>query len=184
MTLDMSLSNNGFLELAFYEGLCLRPYYDSEGVLTIGFGETITDIPNLASWDKSKYITVQNAIASYLSSLQKYIDTVNKSLDVLVWQYQFDALVSICYNIGQYGFSNSTFIKMINSNSSLLNIKDAILLWDKPPEIIKRRKNEVNLFINGNYSNNGFVELLDTDGKGHQLQSSAKNIDLRPFFVT
>ncbi len=44
-----------------------------------------------------------------------------------------------------------------------------------------RRKKEVKLFVSDEYSSNGFIEELDTDGHGHQLQHTAKDIDVRSY---
>jgi lysozyme len=180
--LEMSLSKSGILEIAQYEGLCLRPYYDSVHVITFGFGSTASDIPDLNSWNKATYKTVQQAVDIFLKSIQKYINTVNQSLLSPIYQYQFDALVSICYNIGQNGESHSTFIKEINHNDSLEHIKSAILMWNKPPEIIGRRTKEANLYCIGRYTNNGTVEYLDTDGNGHQLSKTRKILNISNLF--
>lgn len=178
MQVDMQISNLGLVEIATYEGICLRPYYDSVGVITIGIGSTISDIPDLKSWPLSKIITVQEAFSYFTTSLQVYVNAVNKTLVNPVYQYQFDALVSICYNIGCEGLQKSTFMKKINANALPDDIKSAIMAWNKPPEIIGRRTKEASLYCTGIYSSNGFIEMMDTDRRGHQLQRTAKEINV------
>lgn len=176
----MEISESGELEVCGYEGVCLRPYFDSVGVITIGFGSTVTEIPNLANWDKTKYITMQEAYDIFKGSAGRYETAVTNSLIVDITQYQFDALTSLCYNIGTYGLSNSTLIRSINQKQPASIIQANFLMWNKPREIIGRRTKEANLYRTGVYSNpNGMCQLLDTDGAGHQLQHTAKEINIK-----
>lgn len=178
----MILSKQGKLEICSREGFCLRPYFDSVGVITIGFGSTKTEIPNLANWDKSAYPPIQELIDIYIDSLKDYEEGVNNSLNVDVNQAQFDALVSFCYNVGIGGEAHSTLIKEINSkNSNLNDIYNAFLMWNKPPEILGRRKSEANLYCHGIYTGS-YILQTDTDGKGHELMSTARNVDFSQYF--
>lgn len=178
----MEISKNGIFEICSYEGVCLRPYFDSVGVITIGFGSTVTEIPNLKNWDKEKYITMQEAYDIFSGSLGLYERAVTNHLIVDIVQTQFDALVSLCYNIGTSGFSNSTLIRKINQKASPDEIRKAFLMWNKPKEILGRRTKEANLYQTGIYSNpNGMCELLDTDGKGHQLHHSSKQVSIESY---
>jgi len=181
----METSENGILEIASYEGVCLRPYFDSVGVITIGFGSTVTEIPNLKNWDKTKYISMQEAYDLFKGSLTRYETAVTNHLIVDISQSQFDALVSLCYNIGTGGLSNSTLIRMINQKASPQVIRADFLMWNKPREIIGRRTKEANLYQTGVYSNpNGLCEYLDTDGAGHQKHSTAKEVNIKSLLST
>lgn len=99
----MQISNDGLCELAAREGIVLSPYLDSVGVKTVGLGSTVSDIPDLPSWPWNKTITVKEAVDYYKKGLAKYEAAVNKAVKVPIMQYQYDALVSICYNIGEIG---------------------------------------------------------------------------------
>ncbi len=173
----MKLSKKGLLEIAQYEGCCVRPYFDSVGVITIGIGATKTEFPDLASWDKAKYMTLQECIDMFKQHVERYEATVNNSLTVEVEQYQFDALVSLCYNIGQSGLSKSTVIKRINARQSVQDIGDAFMMWNKPREILGRRTKEAVLYMTGVYSSNGTILVTDTDGKGHEIHHG-KEVDI------
>lgn len=176
----MEISENGMFEICSYEGVCLRPYFDSVGVITIGFGSTVTEIPNLKNWDKTKYISMQEAYDIFKGSLARYETAVTNHLIVNVNQSQFDALVSLCYNIGTGGLSNSTLLRKINQAAAGHEIQAAFLMWNKPREIIGRRTKEANLYRTGVYSNpDGICESLDTDGAGHQLHHTAKEISIK-----
>jgi GH24 family phage-related lysozyme (muramidase) len=176
----MEMSESGVLEVCGYEGVCLRPYFDSVGVITIGFGSTVTEIPNLKNWDKSKYISMQEAYDIFKASLGRYEKAVTNSLIVDITQSQFDALTSLCYNIGTGGLSNSTLIRSINQKQSSAVIYNDFLMWNKPREIVGRRTKEAHLYTTGVYSNpNGLCQSLDTDGNGHQLQHTSKEINIK-----
>ena len=52
-------------------------------------------------------------------------------LVVSVFQYEFDALVSLCYNIGCTNFSKSTLAKMLNEGEAPIDVADQFLRWNK-----------------------------------------------------
>jgi lysozyme len=81
--------------------------------------------------------TLGNATANNFAS---QVDTVVKSA---VNQNQFDALVSLAYNIGINGFKKSTVLKLVNKNPADPKIKDAFLMWTKNKELIGRRNSEI-----------------------------------------
>lgn len=176
-----SISKKGLLELADREGLAPTKYLDSKGVQTIGIGLTKSDIKDLASWSWTKQLSVKEAVDLYKQHVQPYSDAVAKALKVPVLQHQFDALVSICYNIGIGGMQGSTFMKRINSGASMEAIVSAILMWDKPPEIIGRRKKEAKMFQFGTYSNtDGCVDNINVNPTTHKpsYKGRVKIIDL------
>ena len=48
-----------------------------------------------------------------------------------VTQNQFNALVSLAFNIGIGGFSKSTVLRLVNNNPNDGNIAKAFLMWNK-----------------------------------------------------
>lgn len=67
-------------------------------------------------------------------------------------QNQFNALFSLCYNIGEVGFKGSTALKLVNQHITGQPLKDAFLMWDKAQHKIiadlqQRRLKEYQLFI-------------------------------------
>ncbi len=157
MNINMQFSKQGLAFTAGLEGIGLTKYLDSVGVQTIGLGSTKSDIPDLASWAWDKKISIEEAFKLYNDHLAKYINAVNKALQVPILQHQFDALVSICYNIGVGGMAKSTFIKRINAGYSDASVAGAIKMWNKPPEIRDRRSKEAKLYTDGIYYGNGKV---------------------------
>lgn len=178
----MEMSLNGLIQLTVLEGITLRPYFDSVGVITIGVGATVTEIPNLAQWDKTKYITMQQAIDLLKTSIAPYERTVYNHLIVDVTQEQFDALVSLCYNIGQYGFSYSSLVRAINSKADSYTISLCFMMWLKPKSLLRRRTAEKDLFVTGKYTMGDMALLTDTDGAGHELKGG-KLVNVRELLM-
>jgi len=172
----MQISRKGLIELAGHEGICLKPYLDSVGVWTIGIGATKSEIPGLNG--SHKEITLQEAIDLYKKSIVKYTDAITKALKVPVSQEQFDALASICYNIGTSGLSKSTFLKRINARGTLRSILDGIMMWKIPREIILRRSKEALLYELGTYSNKGKAMVFPVRTSAQPNYSKGISVDL------
>jgi lysozyme len=84
-----------------------------------------------------------------LSTFEK---AVNKVLTIPIQQSQFDACVSLCYNIGQGNFTSSTLVKMLNAGTAPDLIAPQFLRWDKAKGkplagLTRRRKAEMALFL-------------------------------------
>ena len=181
----MKLSLQGKIFLICNEGIALSPYLDSVGVKTLAIGATVTELPDIASMPWDHTITLQEALDLLDVSLKRYEDAVNTVLSVAITQNQFDSLVSLCYNIGTGhvssrvgGIAGSTVIKRINSGEPASSISQAILMWNKPPEIIPRRTREAKLYTNGFYGKTR-ASLIYVDPATHKEQpSKSKIIDL------
>ncbi len=92
----------------------------------------------------------------FLQRLATFENAVNEKVNVKLTQYQFDALVSFCFNIGVANFSRSTLLKKINANANSDEIKKYFNVWNKSkgkvlPVLDRRRKRECLLFLEGLY---------------------------------
>ena len=96
-----------------FEGLRLKAYDDGVGVWTIGFGTTV--YPNGIRVKKGDTCTEAQAKAYMVYDLKKFESAVNNAVTVPLNQNQFDALVSLAYNIGTSAFSKSTLVKKLNA---------------------------------------------------------------------
>lgn len=136
------MSTQGRKLLIQREGVRYRPYLDSVGVLTIGVGHTSAAGPPRVTPD----LTLSTAEAEEILTrdLAKFEKVINDALKVSVAQNEFDALVSICFNVGPR-FSQSTCIKKLNAGDRA-GAAEAIMLWNKPSEIIGRRRGEYKQF--------------------------------------
>lgn len=142
----MTTSAAGRKFLTAEEGRKLKAYRCSAGVLTIGVGHTsAAGAPKVTA---GMTITAAEADAIFARDLVKYENTVVKSVKVAVTQNQFDALVSLCFNIGQGAFSKSTLVRKLNAGDTQ-GAANEFLKWSKQPELLPRRKREKALFLKG-----------------------------------
>ncbi len=169
----MKMSKNGIIELANYEAMSNSVYLDSGGVRTIGIGMTLSEIPDIASWAWDKYLTDVECVGLYIKSLVKYENALNKVLLVEIPQHQYDALVSITYNIGTGGMAGSTFMKRLNKGDSPESVVSAMKAWNKDngkviKGLVNRRNAEGVVFLTGEYQNDGTVTHIEVDPRTHK----------------
>jgi len=125
------------------EGFKNKAYKDSKGLLTIGVGHLIkADEAHL----KDATLTDEQVKELLRSDLKWCSEAVESSVKVPLTQNQYDALYSLCFNIGETNFRKSTVVKKINEND-LKGAADAILMWNKPAVLENRRKRERALFL-------------------------------------
>jgi lysozyme len=162
----MKMSTRGREALKAREGLRLKAYRDSVGVWTIGVGHTAAagkpiPMPGLT-------ITAKEADEILTRDLGLYERAIDGALKVPVTQNQYDALVSICFNVGPK-FANSTTIKRLNAGD-VQGAADAVLFWNKPAEIMGRRKTEQKQFLTP------YPGLVKPASKEHWLTAALKSI--------
>lgn len=92
-------------------------------VPTIGFGTTEGVKPG----DR---ITPPKALARALTDVQKFEGALKRCVTVPLHQYEYDAYVSLAYNIGPGAFCGSTLVKRLNAGD-YIGACQAILMWDK-----------------------------------------------------
>ena len=125
------------------EGSRNKAYKDTKGLWTIGVGHLIkTDEQHLIN----ETLTDEQVKELLKNDLKWCSEAVETSVKVPLQQHQFDALYSLCFNIGGTNFAKSTVVKKINEND-LQGAADAILMWNKPEVLVNRRKRERALFL-------------------------------------
>lgn len=144
-----SLSDNGMKLLEQFEGLRLEAYLDSANIATIGWGSI--KYPNGNKVKLGDKITKAQAKEYKLHDLKEFESTVNTSVKVPLTQNQYDALVSLSYNIGSGAFKNSTLLKKLNSGD-YKGAAEQFLVWNKVNSkkvqgLVNRREAERNLFL-------------------------------------
>lgn len=112
---EMHVSPSGVDLICNFEGLRLKAYDDGVGVWTIGYGTT--KYPNGIRVKKGDTCTLEQAKAYMQNDLKAFEQTVNNTVKVPVSQNQFDALVSLAYNIGSTAFKNSTLVRQLNEGN-------------------------------------------------------------------
>lgn len=146
----MKLDSNGYKLIQGFEGLKLNAYKDSAGIPTIGYGNiTYIDGTKVKMGDK---INQENADKTFQYYADKFANQVDAVVTATVNQNQFNALVSLAYNIGIGAFSKSTLLKKVNSNSCDTSIKTEFMKWvnaggKKIQGLVNRRAKEAELYF-------------------------------------
>jgi lysozyme len=121
---SLSLSAVAFGGLVAYEGYSETPITPIPGDrLTIGFGATEGVKPG----DR---ITPPKAVPRALQDVAKYEGAVKQCVKVPLHQYEFDAFLSLSYNIGPTAFCGSTLVKKLNALDYSGACRE-ILRWDR-----------------------------------------------------
>lgn len=134
------MSSNGLKQLADREGVRTRAYRDTRGIWTIGVGHTsAAGPPNVYD---GLVLSQDQVMDLFAKDVSQYETAVARAIKVDLSQNQFDALVSICYNIGVGAFASSSMVRDINTGASDNVIDNDIMKWNKPEEILGRRQSE------------------------------------------
>jgi lysozyme len=158
----MKTSAFGIKAIAKREGTILHVYKDSKGLPTAGVGHLITAAEK-AEYPVGKHITQAQSDNWLAVDLKECEDAVN-SLGVSLKQNEFDALVSLTFNIGVAGFKRSTVARRLRAGDKK-GAAEAILMWNKPPEIQGRRRTEYNQFLTP-YKVSAAVPDIDPQSNG------------------
>lgn len=145
----MIVSNSGVDLICEFEGEQLIAYDDGVGIWTIGFG-TIK-YPDGVRVKKGDTCTLEQAKEYMRHDLIEFEHTVNISVKVPLNQNQFDALVSLAYNIGSNAFKSSTLVKELNTGD-YQGAADQFNVWvnaggKRMQGLVNRRAKEKELFL-------------------------------------
>jgi lysozyme len=119
----LGISGIALVGLLVAEGYRDNAYIPVAGdVPTIGFGTT----QNVRMGDK---ITVPQALNRALTDVQKFEGAMKRCVKVPLHQYEYDAYLSLTYNIGEGAFCRSTLVRLLNQQRYDEACKQ-ILRWD------------------------------------------------------
>lgn len=120
----LGLSAIALVGILAHEGYSDTAYIPVAGdVPTIGFGTTEGVKPG----DKT---TPVKALSRAMTDVQKFEGALKSCVKVPLHQYEYDAYISLSYNIGSRAFCSSTLVKLLNNNDYEGACKQ-ILRWDK-----------------------------------------------------
>ena len=119
----LSLSAAALVGLASHEGYVERAYQDIIGVWTIGFGTTDGVKPG----QKTDPVTALNRA---LTDAQKFEGALKQCVTVPLHQHEYDAYISLAYNIGPAAFCRSTLVRKLNAGDYAGACRE-ILRWDR-----------------------------------------------------
>ncbi|CAO4141613.1 Lysozyme [Methylorubrum thiocyanatum] len=139
----MDLSAVGRAVLIAREGRRLEAYRDSVGVWTIGIGHTAAAGPPIPR--AGLRIDAAEADAVFARDVAAFVRTVAEALPEPLPQHAFDALVSLCFNIGPAAFRRSSVLRRLRAGDRM-GAGEAILMWNRPAAVIPRRQGEFDQF--------------------------------------
>lgn len=147
----MKISQQGIDLIKQFEGFRAKPYLCSAKVPTIGYGSTrYADGTPVSLRDPA--ISEAEALELFASTLTTYEKAVTKAVKIPLEQYEFDALVSLCYNIGVGNFTSSTLLKLLNEGEVKSKVAEQFLRWNRAggkviKGLVHRREAEKSLFL-------------------------------------
>ena len=141
----MKISEQRLELIKHFEGCELEAYKCAAGVWTIGYGHIKTAV-------EGKVITQEEADNLLVEEIIEYEDYVRAAVKVPLKQYQFDALVSWTFNLGNGNLNASTMLKVLN-REEYEGVPAQMARWNKAggkvlEGLIRRREAEGLLFEN------------------------------------
>jgi lysozyme len=113
----LNVSQAGLQLIAGYEGWCATLYEDVANNATIGYGHLVHSGP-IKPEDRAKYpqpLTKAQGLALLQQDVASKAQAVRAMVTVPLNQGQFDALVSLAYNIGATKLKGCTLIQKLNA---------------------------------------------------------------------
>ena len=140
----MKISQKGLDLIKNFEGLELKAYKDSVGILTIGYGSTGSHVKS------GMTITAEQAEELLKQDVSRFEKGVNDLVKVSLTQNQFDALVSFSFNLGLGNLKSSTLLKKLNA-SDYTGAVNEFLRWNRAGGkvlngLTRRRQAEKDMF--------------------------------------
>lgn len=128
MNIVNNISKEGTDLIKKFESCKLNAYRDIVGVVTIGWGSTV--YANGKPVMMGDNITIDEANTLFDRTIHQYVNCVDIHLKRPPKQHQFDAMVSLAYNIGCKNFETSSVLRKFNVNPNDETIRDSFILWD------------------------------------------------------
>lgn len=142
----MNIDRAGLDLIKHFEGLSLSAYKCPAGVWTIGYGTT-------GSWVKQGVIITEQMAEQLLrDDVAKFERGVTRALSgTQVTQNQFNAMVSLAYNIGLGGFQRSSVLRHHRAGNKI-RAAASFLMWVKGggktlTGLVRRRNAERKLYL-------------------------------------
>jgi lysozyme len=142
---NMLMSQNGINQIMQREGNKDTIYADSVGNLTGGIGHLLTPLDRLR-FNKGDTIAPTQITSWFNNDIGHAENLVNNYVTGSLNQNQFDALVSMAFNLGGQLFRNpdgtETMILTALNNNDMVSASAHIMDWIYPAEIVGRRQSE------------------------------------------
>ncbi|MCP5362255.1 MAG: lysozyme [Hyphomicrobiales bacterium] len=146
----LSISRNGITFIAEHEAFKPEVYLDQAGYPTIGYGHKL-----LSGESYPDGISREEALTLLEKDVSKAESAIQRLVKVSLNQHQYDALVSLVYNIGSGNFASSTLLRLLNQRR-FSEAAEQFFVWNKVTVngmlqesrgLTKRRKQERARFL-------------------------------------
>jgi lysozyme len=107
---QMTISEQGLALIRKFEGFSATPYICPAGRKTIGYGHVIREGENMPD----SGISLEEGEILLKQDVNIYQAAINNLVEIPISSNQFDALVSLVYNIGVYAFETSGLLRYLN----------------------------------------------------------------------
>ena len=169
---EMKTGINGIKLIDHFEGCYLDSYLCPAKVPTIGIGTTRYE--SGAEVKLGEHITIERAYELLEFDLTRFEFYIKKNIHFPLLQHQFDALISLVYNIGIGNFLKSSVLRLVLRDPFDKHIPKKFMMWkfggdgskngidddedgiiDEVGEkqrlagLIRRRKAEAHLYVTG-----------------------------------
>lgn len=131
----MNTSDQGLQLIMEREGTRNAAYLDSKGIPTIGVGHTGPEVHLGLTWTDEQ---VMDALRRDMAWVE---GSINSKVQAQLEQYEFDALASFIFNVGEGQFASSTLLRLLNAGDHE-GAAAQFDNWHIPPEITSRRNAE------------------------------------------
>ena len=150
----MRVSDNGLDLIKSFEGLRLRAYLCPAGKWTIGYGTTGPHVVRGLIITKAKAEEfLEDSLADFGIGVLSAVKPAKPN------QAEFDAMVSLAYNIGLGNFRKSSVVRQFKVGNKA-EAAEAFMMWSKAknprtgrkeslPGLVRRRAAEKQLFLSG-----------------------------------
>lgn len=141
----MKIAQAGIALIQSFETCRLQAYKPTpDDQWTCGWGHCGADVDATTLW------TQEQADAAFLADIAWVERCVNKSVTASVNQNEFDALCSLCFNIGCTAFGKSTLVKELN-RANFGAAAEQFKVWNRQNHkelagLTRRRQAEADLF--------------------------------------
>lgn len=169
---SLRTSELGLTLIKAFEGCRLKPYLCPAGKWTIGYGHTSAAGGMKVTAATPPLANEQAAYELLMEDIDRFEDQIERLLARDVSVNEFDALVSLAFNIGIPNFKASTLLKRVNDGSDDNAVAAQIERWNKitvkkngkPTKVIsaglsRRRRAEAALWRNDLASVQAFASV-------------------------
>jgi len=140
-------SNHTHHDYHVTNGMILTVYNDDQGNPTVGCGHLVVPADHLHAGDT---ITLERGQQLLRADLVRTEKAINSKIHVPLYQYEYDALVSVIFNAGG-GSAADDMADIVNAGNYSTIPESIRHFYVRNPRLLPRRSSEANMFASGGY---------------------------------